>query len=165
MLSGRGGGVVGGGGWSTFCCNKIKADPPCLIPLQDILACFQAVPLALLNRWGLLFCYFSVSNTWEWWNSGGFLWPGMTDDFVTEIGHCPPLSFITSVGQVWWREPGSREGRSFIQNEQPKRGRAALLTQTCNIHSNNHLERNISQAGSAEHKKKSHSGENHLFGS
>lgn len=38
------------GGGATLCCIKIKADRPSLIPLQDILACFQAVPLALLNR-------------------------------------------------------------------------------------------------------------------
>ena len=64
-----------------------------------------------------------VSNSWEWWNSGGFVWPGMTDDSALKIGHCPPLSFIMSVGQVWWREPGSWERRSFIQNERLCRAR------------------------------------------
>lgn len=73
--------------------------------------------LPYLYRWGFLFCYFGVSNSWKWWNSGGFVWPGMTDDSAVKIGHCPPLSFIMSVGQVWWREPGSWERRSFIQNE------------------------------------------------
>ena len=62
-------------------------------------------------------CLFGVSNSWKWWNSGGFVWPGMTDGSAAKIGHCPPLSFIMSVGQVWWREPGSWECRSFIQNE------------------------------------------------
>lgn len=63
------------------------------------------------------FFVFEVSNSWKWWNSRGFVWAVMTDDSAVKIGHCPPLSFIMSVGQVWWREPGGWKCRSFIQNK------------------------------------------------
>lgn len=79
----------------------------------------------------------------------------MTDDSALKIRHCPPAIIYY---ECW---PGLMDGaRQLGELIIYPRGDLPFWSEhnsVCNIHQNRHVERNISHAGFAANKKKSHS--------